>query len=874
MKPSAQNKVSLALQNWKWRVALLYLTLLVASHVVIRASSTDPSVRAGSVVIVQAIDGERQTNREVRIAYQEYGLNADAARPTIVLVHGSPGHQDDFRSLAPELAKRYRVVAPDLPGFGSSTQNVPDYSIGAHARYVIELMDALGIERAHLLGFSMGGGVVLNIADIAPQRVLSITMLSAIGVQEAELLGDYHLNHALHGAQLVAIWLWEEGVPHFGLFGHSMLDRSYARNFYDSDQRPLRGILSRFEQPMLIIHGKRDLLVPFEAALEHHRIVPQSEAEFLDENHFMVFGKGAMLARKIFQFLDRVEQSKATTRSTADADRLARAGLPYDPAGVPKAMGVTALVLMMLIAASTLVSEDLTCIGAGVMVAQGRIDFAAAALACFLGIFVGDVLLFLAGRYLGRPALARAPLKWFVRPDDVERSSAWFTRRGIVVIAASRFVPGMRLPTYFAAGLLNTKLFRFSIYFLLAAIVWTPLLVGLSSVVGAEVIKSALLARQSVLVQLLIAGVALYLAVKLAIQMATYRGRRLLVSKWRRLTRWEFWPMWALYPPVICYVLFLALKHRSLTVFTAANPAIPASGFIGESKLDILRGLATSNGYIARSTLIEAPLDLETRIESVKRFMEEHDLSFPFVLKPDQGQRGSGVAIIRSTEETDRYFSSAPVDTIIQEYAPGVEFGVFYYRQPDEKRGRIFSITEKRMPAVTGDGASTLERLILADDRAVCMAQFLLDKHKTRANEVPAEGERVQLVEIGTHCKGALFLDGSWIKTPELEARIDEISRSFQGFYFGRFDIRTPSVDDFRAGLNFKIVELNGVTSEATHIYDPRNSLIDAYRVLFEQWRLAFEIGAKNRERGVKPSSLRELLKAMGDYSNRPTPWV
>src|SRR6266849_10512637 len=213
MKPSAQNKVSLVLRSWKWRVALIYLTLLVASHVVTGESSTDTNVGAGSVVMVQAIDGERQTDREVRIAYQEYGSNADAARPTIVLVHGSPGHKEDFRSLTPELAKRYRVIAPDLPGFGSSTQHVPDYSIRAHARYLIELMDALGIERAHLLGFSMGGGVVLNMADIAPQRVQSITMLSAIGVQEAELLGDYHLNHALHGVQLGAIWLFNEAVP-------------------------------------------------------------------------------------------------------------------------------------------------------------------------------------------------------------------------------------------------------------------------------------------------------------------------------------------------------------------------------------------------------------------------------------------------------------------------------------------------------------------------------------------------------------------------------------------------------------------------------------------------------------------------------------
>lgn len=882
---SRGSRPSHLLRGWKWRIFLGYLALLGVSHIVRGVRAVDRASDIDSAITVQAVRADRLLSREVRIAYREYG-SSDKTRPTIILVHGSPGHKEDFRSLAPQLAKRYRVIAPDLPGFGNSTEDVPEYSIRAHASYVIELMDALGIEGAHLLGFSMGGGVILNVTDIVPHRVQSITMVSAIGVQEAELLGDYHLNHALHAVQLTAIWLLKEAVPHFGMLGNSILGLSYARNFYDSNQRPLREILMRLDQPMLIIHGKRDVLVPVEAAIEHHRIVPQSEAEFLDDNHFMVFQRGAMLAPRILEFLDRIEhitaappeisdraaQNSAVTRSTAAAERLARAALPYDPASIPKAVGVTALVLMMLIAASTLVSEDLTCIAAGVMVAQGRIDFLTATLACFLGIFVGDILLFLSGRYLGRPALTRVPLKWFVHREDVERSSAWFNRRGIVVIATSRFVPGMRLPTYFAAGLLNTNLFRFSIYFLLAATVWTPLLVGLSSVLGAEVIKSALLARQNALLQIAVGGAFVYLVVKLAIRTASYRGRRLLVSNWRRLTRWEFWPMWAFYPPVVCYVIFLALKHRSLTVFTAANPAIPASGFIGESKIEILRGLSRSNGCSARASIIGNSLDLNSRIDVAKRFMIENGLDFPVVLKPDQGQRGTGVAVIRSAEERDRYLSNAPVDTIIQEYASGEEFGVFYYRRPDEPRGRIFSITEKRMPVVIGDGSSTLEKLILADDRAVCMARFLLNKHRVRANEVPAKGERIQLVELGTHSKGALFLDGGWIKTPELETRIDEISRSFDGFYFGRFDIRTSSVDDFRAGRNFKIVELNGVTSEATHIYDPRNGVADAYRVLFEQWRLAFEIGAINRDRGVRPSSLWELLKVLTAYKKRPRP--
>ncbi len=63
-----------------------------------------------------------------------------------------------------------------------------------------------------------------------------------------------------------------------------------------------------------------------------------------------------------------------------------------------------------------------------------------------------------------------------------------------------------------------------------------------------------------------------------------------------------------------------------------------------------------------------------------------------------------------------------------------------------------------------------------------------------------------------------------------------------------------------------KIIELNGVTSEATHIYDPKLSLFDAYGVLFRQWRIAFEIGDLNRARGTHPTPVRELFQAIREY--------
>jgi hypothetical protein len=291
---------------------------------------------------------------------------------------------------------------------------------------------------------------------------------------------------------------------------------------------------------------------------------------------------------------------------------------------------------------------------------------------------------------------------------------------------------------------------------------------------------------------------------------------------------------------------------------------MPSGGFAGESKLDILRGLSSSRrglASVARAVRLDSSLDADARCHAARMFMEKRGLGFPLVVKPDAGQRGEGVRVVRSDEELEEALRREARDLLVQEYAPGFEFGVFYYRRPCEEQGHIFSITEKRFPTVRGDGESTLEELILRDERAVCMAKVYRRQHAARLGEVPARGQVLALVELGSHCRGALFLDGSRFRTDALARAIDRISRGFPGFYFGRFDIRTPSLEDFLRGRNFKIVELNGVTSEATHIYDPAVGLFDAYRVLLRQWRLAFEIGAQNRARGARPTPLFELLR-------------
>jgi pimeloyl-ACP methyl ester carboxylesterase len=673
--------------RWRWLLVGTYAAAWFATFMGGRGAA--PSAPSGTAVLaLPAVDGSTRPAQTIRLAFRDAAGAAPGATP-VVLLHGSPGRAAVFDGLVPFLRDR-RVIVPDLPGFGASSHVIPDYSFQAHAIYVADLLEHLRVPAAHVLGFSMGGGVALHLGDRLPSRVASVTLLSAVGVQEMELLGDYHLNHVVHGVQLAAVWLLRTLVPHTGGLDPAV---PYARNFYDSDQRPLRPLLQRLEAPALIVHGRGDPLVPVEAAIEHARLVPQSELWLLDGNHFALFENTWAIAPIVVDFLERADRNAVRTRATAEPRRLADAARPFDSSAVPRA-------------------------------------------------------------------------------------------RGLNVAAVSAL-----------AG------------------------------VGGAALWSCVVAL-------------------------SYRRRRLLLSSWRRLTRWEYWPLWAVYPPVVLWIVWLALKYRSAALFTAANPAIPSSGVAGESKFAILKGLGAPAAWIARSGLIGRALAPEARIAEADAFMSARSLLLPIVLKPDQGQRGAGVKVARGRAELEAYLENATGDTVIQEYVPGVEFGIFYARRPGETRGSILSITEKRLPALTGDGSRSIEQLILDDPRAVCMARFHLAQQRPRLATVPAAGAPVSLGDCGSHCRGAEFLDGRRHLSPALEDAVEAVVRPFHGFYFGRFDVRAPSADAFARG-EFTVIELNGVTSEPTHIYDPAVGLIDAYRALFAQWSLAFAIGAENARAGA-----------------------
>ena len=508
------------------------------------------------------------------------------------------------------------------------------------------------------------------------------------------------------------------------------------------------------------------------------------------------------------------------------------------------------------LALATFVSEDLACVAAGLLVARGEITPAAALAGCGIGIWVGDLGLWVLGR-VGRFTALRS--RWLGRrmpPARLRGIGQWIEERAAAALVVSRFVPGLRLPAYVIAGMAGVPLVRFATWTAVAAIVWTPLLVLGAQHVGE--LSAAWLTPVTAWGAPVGAAVML-VPLALARSIDWGEARRRLGARLGRWRRWEFWPMWLFYPPVAAWIAWLAVRHGGLSIMTAANPGIPDGGTVGESKAAILSALPTAWTI---PHLLVPPGDIDTRVHAALDGIAANGWTYPTIMKPDVGQRGVGVRLISESPAIRAYLAQMPGAVIIQPYHPGpFEAGVFYYRFPTWASGRIFSITDKDFPAVVGNGISTLSELIWTHPRYRMQAGMFLERHADRAEQVVPAGETVRLAVAGNHAQGTVFRDGAHLITPALERRIDEIAQSYPGFFVGRFDIRYRDVEAFRAGEDLAIVELNGATAESTNIYDPGASIWSAYRTLFRQWSIVFAIGAANRARGVIGSPVTRVVR-------------
>jgi hypothetical protein len=323
----------------------------------------------------------------------------------------------------------------------------------------------------------------------------------------------------------------------------------------------------------------------------------------------------------------------------------------------------------------------------------------------------------------------------------------------------------------------------------------------------------------------------------------------------------EFWPDWLFYFPVVMHWLALGVRHGGMTLPTLANPTITAGGLCGESKQEILDLVQPPmRDLLARTTSVVAG---DTGIAAAENAMAEAGIAYPVVAKPDIGCNGTGVRLIQGCNDLQRYLHDFPRGErlLLQELIEHEgEAGIFYIRLPGESVGRITSVTLKHAPVLFGDGRSTMQQLVLADRRAGKVPHLYLPRLKDRLHDVPHQGERVRLVFVGNHCKGSIFENGAHLVTPALTRTFEGIARAIPGFHFGRIDVRFESLPLLARGEGFRIIEINGSGSEATHIWDPRTTLLDAWRAQFFHYGAAFRIGAANRAAGHQACGMRTLF--------------
>jgi hypothetical protein len=263
----------------------------------------------------------------------------------------------------------------------------------------------------------------------------------------------------------------------------------------------------------------------------------------------------------------------------------------------------------------------------------------------------------------------------------------------------------------------------------------------------------------------------------------------------------------------------LAVRYRSLSLPSAADPSIPMGGLAGESKMIYFTQVAPeSRRFLANTAVIVADGDAPAKARAA---IDQHGLTFPMIAKPDIGWCGFGVRRLDKLADLDAYIAAYPTSEtfLLQEYFAGNgEAGLFYVRWPSEERGQLLSLTT-RQPGVSGS-------------------------------------------VVWSHRMGGVYRDLSEAITPALAERIDAIARAMPDLHVARFDVRYASTAGLISGEDFRIIEINGAGSEAIDCFDPDVPFFAAYAGILRKQAMIFAIAAQNRARGFKPCGWRALLAA------------
>ena len=292
------------------------------------------------------------------------------------------------------------------------------------------------------------------------------------------------------------------------------------------------------------------------------------------------------------------------------------------------------------------------------------------------------------------------------------------------------------------------------------------------------------------------------------------------------------------------------------------NPTINTSGFIGESKINILKQLSKS--YIPKTLFVEE----KAKLSSIIKIIKENQIQFPLVLKPNVGDQGYKVAICNTNAELKAYFKANNFDVLIQEYIDyDKEYGLFFYIDPITNIGTISSLCEKVSLTVVGNGQDTVAKLMEQKDRAFIQLHRLKKENSHLLSYIPSKSEKVLLEPIANHRRGALFKNVNHNITSKLVESFNTLSEQTPDFKYIRYDLKCKSLNDLESLENFSILEINGITAEPAHIYDPEYKAKEVFKDLAFHWQTMSLIAKKQIQNGIKPMSMYNFFIHIRKYN-------
>lgn len=317
----------------------------------------------------------------------------------------------------------------------------------------------------------------------------------------------------------------------------------------------------------------------------------------------------------------------------------------------------------------------------------------------------------------------------------------------------------------------------------------------------------------------------------------------------------EYWPWWVLALLGLPAWLWYGIRFGSFSYVGVVNTAMPLGGFFKESKID-------SNALLP-SYLLPKTLNITTiiSINSILEKMHKSEIVFPCIAKPEFGGRGRKVAVINNDVELQQYLHTVNETFMIQEKIDfPIEAALFFYKLPNTILIEIPGIVIKEFMTVTGNGHSTIAELMQAEPRYRNQVSSMQDKMGDEILKILPKG-KVQLLEpIGNHCKGTIFRNATHLVSATMISTFTEICNIINGYNYGRFDLKVPSIKDLENGTNIKVLELNGINADMANIFDPNATLREAIFAQWQQAKKAFIIAKFNKKNGADVPSFLSLF--------------